>query len=499
MTDVARPDRPGASDLVMGRYRLVEPLGTGGSAEVWRGVDERLGRTVAVKLLHHHLLPDEAARARFKREAEAAAALSHPGIVAVFDAEASPAGAAIIFELVDGEPLSDRLAREGALPVPEAARIGAEVAEALDHAHERGVVHRDVKPANILLDAEGRARLVDFGIARLLEAGSAHLTTAGMITGTLRYLAPEQLAGGEATAGADLYTLGLVLYEMLTGHPAFDPPTPVALIEAQRHPPTDIPGVPADLSAVSLAAMEPDPAKRPSSAGAMASRLREWATPSAGGAMSAEAPSAPDRPGSDDPTVVVPAPQAAAALLDDTPPEAGWPLARPRGRRRREASPGWWPVVISIGLLALVLVVAALVASGLFGGTFGGPGLPSMTPTASPTGTPTASPTGTPTASPTGTPTAVPARSLAEAVAAFERLVTDGRDNGTIEGEAADDLLKLARNVVEERGVGKVRQAIDDLRRAVDEDEREGKITSASLAEQLRSLVEEMAAAVRAG
>jgi len=197
MTDVARPDRPGASDLVMGRYRLVEPLGTGGSAEVWRGVDERLGRTVAVKLLHHHLLPDEAARARFKREAEAAAALSHPGIVAVFDAQALPAGAAIIFELVDGKPLSDRLAREGALPVPEAARIGAEVAEALHHAHERGVVHRDVKPGNILLDTEGRARLVDFGIARLLEAGSAHLTTAGMITGTLRYLAPEQLAGGE--------------------------------------------------------------------------------------------------------------------------------------------------------------------------------------------------------------------------------------------------------------------------------------------------------------
>jgi len=254
------------------------------------------------------------------------------------------------------------------------------------------------------------------------------------------------------------------------------------------------------VAAVSLAAMEPDPAKRPPSAGEMAARLRAWAGRPSYEALAAEvAPAAPALPasraptGSDDPTIVVPAPKAAAASLDDAPPEASWPVARPRGRGRREEPPRWWPAVLSIGLLALgLLLVAALVGPGLFsgGGTFT-PGLASTAPTATPTPPPTASPT--------ETPTAAPSRSLSDAVAAFERLVIDGRDNGTIERKAADDLLKLARSVIDEHGVGKVRQAIDGLRSAVDKDEREGKITSATLAEQLRSLVDQMAAAVRGG
>ena len=487
MTDVARRPRPAASALVMGRYRLQERLGLGGSAEVWRGVDERLERPVAIKVLHPHLLPDEAARARFEREARAAAALAHPGIVAVFDVEASASRAAIIFELVDGETLADRLAREGALAPAEAARIGAELAEALAHAHERGIVHRDVKPGNVLLERDGRARLVDFGIARLLERESAHLTTAGMVTGTLRYLAPEQLSGEEASPSTDLYALGAVVFEMLAGRPAFEATTPVALVEAQRHPPDAIAGVPPGLAAISLEALDPDPARRPASAAAMAADLRAWTgrvqietdvqagteTGIARGASSAAVI------GSEDRTVVVPVP----------PPPGHEPLSR-----RRARGPVWTGPLLAIAAVALAAVVVAAVGlPALFGPFATLPGTGPGTPAVSPSSSPLASPTPTP----TGRPTAVPALSLSEAAAAFERLVMEGRNNATIQKKAADDLLKLAQNVLDAQGVGKVRQAIDELGRAVDKDEREGAITSATTAAQLRSFVDQMAAAVQ--
>lgn len=386
MTDADRPDRPVASGLVMGRYRLEERLGLGGSAEVWRGVDERLGRPVAIKLLHPHLLPDEAARARFEREARAAAGLSHPGIVAVYDVEATDEGAAIVLELVEGEALSDRLAREGPLPPAEAARIAVELAEALQHAHERGVVHRDVKPGNVLIDAKGRARLVDFGIARVLEAESARVTTAGEITGTLRYLAPEQLAGGKPTAAADIYALGIVLFEMLAGRPAFDAPTPVALVEAQRHPPAEIDGAPPELAAIAFDAMRPDPAQRPVDAGTMAARLREWldgrtsdedarsgdAAPAWVSALqvagappmrtAGPAPEAHQWLGSEDPTVVVPIPGDVAGEAGTAAPETAGGLASGAGRRSGGRRPSWLVPTVLVGALAIVLLMAAALA-----------------------------------------------------------------------------------------------------------------------------------------
>jgi eukaryotic-like serine/threonine-protein kinase len=416
MTDVARRPRPATSDLVLGRYRLEERLGLGGSAEVWRGVDERLGRPVAIKLLHPHLLPDEAARARFEREARAAAALAHPGIVAVFDVEASASRAAIIFELVEGETLADRLAREGALAPTEAARIGAELAEALAHAHERGIVHRDVKPGNVLLERDGRARLVDFGIARLLERESAHLTTAGMITGTLRYLAPEQLAGEEATPSTDLYALGAVLFEMLTGRPAFEASTPVALVEAQRHPPDAIAGVPSGLAAISLSALDPDPAQRPGNAEAMAAELRAWT-----GRVQIETGIAAVTPiaavaGSADPTVVVQIPEVADPAAEGglwwtgtigpgtVPEEAGWPMGHEPGSRRSRRPrrrPAWVGPLIAVAVVALAVAIA--VGSGLPAllGPFGP--LPTTGPSAGVVG-PSASPGASAPAAATATP-----------------------------------------------------------------------------------------------
>jgi hypothetical protein len=513
MTDVARHPRPANSERVMGRYRLEERLGLGGSAEVWRGVDERLGRPVAIKLLHPHLLPDEAARARFEREARAAAALAHPGIVAVFDVEASASRAAIIFELVDGETLADRLAREGSLAPPEAARIGAEVAEALAHAHERGIVHRDVKPGNVLLERDGRARLVDFGIARLLERESAHLTTAGMVTGTLRYLAPEQLAGEEASPSTDLYALGAVLFEMLAGKPAFEATAPVALVEAQRHPP-EIARLPPGLAAISLSALDPDPAQRPVSAAAMAADLRAWTgrdqveTDIQTGIETgiAAVTSSAAVAGSEDPTVVVLMPAVADPAAESglwrtgtidgriAPEEAGWPLGQEASSRRPRRRPVWVGPLITVAGVALA--AALVVGLGLPELLNSFAPLPTTGPGAGVVGA-SLSPTASPRATPTGTPTTVPALSLSEAAAAFERLVIESRDNATIQEKAADDLLKLVQSVLDAHGVGKVRQATDELRRAVDKDEREGAITSATVAAQLRSFVDQMAATVR--
>lgn len=262
--------------LVLGRYRLERLLGSGGSADVWLTRDERLGRQVALKLLHPHLLPDAASRDRFVAEARAVAALSHPGIVAVHDVELEGRLAAIAFDYVPGETLEARIRREGRLRPVEAAEIAAQLAEALDAAHAAGVIHRDVKPANVLLGADGRARLVDFGIARVVQEAQAGLTRPGEVVGTLRWMAPEQLAGAAVGPATDVFGLGAVLYTMLAGRPPFDGPTPLAMAELQRVPPDPIPDVPAGLADLAMRSLRPDPAQRPGSAGELAAYLRGW-------------------------------------------------------------------------------------------------------------------------------------------------------------------------------------------------------------------------------
>src|ERR687896_1447861 len=261
---------------ILDRYRLTERLASGGSAEVWRARDEQLQRDVAVKLLHPHLLPDKRSRDRLVAEARAAASLSHPGIVGIYDVDVSGEAPALVMELVDGEPLAARLDREGPLPPREAARIVAEVSEALFHAHKRGVVHRDVKPGNILLERDGRARLVDFGIAHSLAETAERLTLTGTVIGTLRYMGPEQLTGEPITPRTDLYGLGTVLHEALTGRAPFPSRTPVGLVEAQRAGPPTMDDVDPALASLARACLAFDPAGRPLHAGALADALRAW-------------------------------------------------------------------------------------------------------------------------------------------------------------------------------------------------------------------------------
>ena len=303
------------------RYTLERQLAMGGSAEVWQGVDRVLERPVAVKVLHRHLLTDETTRARLTQEARAAAALSYPGIVAIYDVAVDRDAAAIILELIDGESLAQRMQRERILPPRAAARIGAEVAEALDHAHERGVVHRDVKAANVLIGNDGEANLVDFGIARILADEATHLTAEGTVTGTLRYMAPEQLRGEDVGPAADIYATGILLAEMLTGEAPFQATTPVELLEAQQTPPMAFGDAPPALAAIVRQALDPEPTRRHASAGALAVELRTWLESDA-------APAAAGTP--DDVTqAAVVVPVAAASALPSDVPSAPDPVPAP--------------------------------------------------------------------------------------------------------------------------------------------------------------------------
>jgi serine/threonine-protein kinase len=256
-----------AGQLVGGRYRLERVLATGGMARVWEATDEVLSRKVAVKVLHPHLAADAGFVARFRAEAVAAARLAHPSIVAIFDT-CSDGLEAIVMELVRGTNLRRYLDERGPLEPAEAVGIIAQVADALEVAHRSGVVHRDVKPANILLADDGRVLVADFGIAKAAVGnGGQDLTTTGDTLGTVKYLAPEQVEGGAVDARTDVYALGLVLYEAMCGRPAFVADTDAATALARLHQEPLRPrqvraGIPRDIEAVVLKAIARPPADR---------------------------------------------------------------------------------------------------------------------------------------------------------------------------------------------------------------------------------------------
>jgi len=269
----------GLGDVLGGRYRLVELLGQGGMATIYRATDSELGRDVAVKVLHPEYGHDPDFVARFRQEAHAAASLSHPGIVGVYDFGTDDAGPYLVMELVDGEDLAALIRRNGPLPPRQAARLVAEVARALDAAHERGIVHRDVKPGNIMLTANGRVKVTDFGIARAWA--DARLTLPGTTLGSVHYFSPEQALGEPTTAASDIYSLGIVLFELLTGRRPWegDSAASVAMARISASPPSASevrPSVPPALDAIDRKAMAPEAADRFASAGAMAEALEAF-------------------------------------------------------------------------------------------------------------------------------------------------------------------------------------------------------------------------------
>jgi eukaryotic-like serine/threonine-protein kinase len=273
-----------AGRLLAGRYRLEQRLASGGMAQVWQGTDEVLRRKVAVKLLHTHLAADSTFVARFRQEAVAAARLAHPGIVSIYDTCSEHGTEAIVMELVMGRTLRERLDDPNPIDPWQAAGLAAQVAEALEAAHLAGLVHRDIKPANVLLSGEGRVKVADFGIAKAVE--DADLTQPGLMVGTAKYVAPEQVEGGAVDARTDLYSLGVVLYEMLCGRPPFeaDGDAATALARLQRDPlrPRQVrPGVPRALEDVVMRAMARRPADRYATAADLRAALLAAGAPQA--------------------------------------------------------------------------------------------------------------------------------------------------------------------------------------------------------------------------
>ncbi|HET7496620.1 MAG TPA: Stk1 family PASTA domain-containing Ser/Thr kinase [Candidatus Limnocylindrales bacterium] len=262
--------------ILGGRYRLVGQLGQGGMATIFRAVDIQLGRDVAVKLLRPEYLRDPDFSSRFRQEAQSAASLNHPNVVSVYDYGEDPSGPFIVMEYVDGEDLAAILRRNGALPPTQAARIAAAVARALAAAHARGLVHRDVKPGNVLIGRDGRVKVVDFGIARAVA--EAQMTLPGTTLGSVHYFSPEQARGETATNESDIYSLGIVIYEMLTGRRPWEGDSAAAVALARLSgevpdPAEERPSVPPDLAAITRKALAPLPGDRFLSATSMADAL----------------------------------------------------------------------------------------------------------------------------------------------------------------------------------------------------------------------------------
>jgi Protein kinase domain/Domain of unknown function (DUF4115) len=257
-----------------GRYRAVRRIDAGGTGEIWEADDMQLGRRVAIKVLAEELAGDPVAVRRFRREARATAMLNHPNVIGVFDFVEGKAPF-LVMELLEGQTLAGRL-RDGALPPLEAARIAAEVADGLDAAHRAGIIHRNIKPSNIMLTADGGVKVMDFGIAAAWEA---HSTTGQQLLVNAAYAPPERIRGGWASPTGDLYSLAAVLYEMLTGRPPFTADTAEQLLrahlEAEPRPVRElIFWVPPEIASACETALAKEPGGRPTSAGALAAQLR---------------------------------------------------------------------------------------------------------------------------------------------------------------------------------------------------------------------------------
>jgi eukaryotic-like serine/threonine-protein kinase len=342
--------------LLDGRYRVLRHLGSGGMASVLLCQDERLDRQVAVKRLHADSPSD--VEQRFVREAKLGASLNHPNLVSVFDTATDEEGVLIVMEYVEGEALARTLKR-GPLEPDRVAAMVRDVGAALDHAHAHGVVHRDVKPGNVLLRHDGVAKLVDLGIATAQD--HTRLTHSGMVLGTAAYMAPEQLEGRKTTPATDVYALAVVAYEALTGERAREGRTPLELAHRiATSPPPDLrdalPGASPEAAEVLKQAMSHDPEDRPGSAGELASGLARALE---------EPPTAPTRAVPPTRTEPRPAPVPAAAPAPAKPP----PPARRTGAGRRQDGGGRRPIAaIALALVFLALAAATVIAAVLSSG-----------------------------------------------------------------------------------------------------------------------------------
>ncbi len=350
MTDVFQPEQ-----VVSGRYRVVRKLGGGGMADVYLCEDLTLGRRVALKVLLERFLGDATFVERFRREAKAAGGLNQGNLVSIYDWGELDGTYYIVMEYVEGETLKDYIRRQGRLSGTESVRIALQLLAALEYAHRNGIVHRDIKPQNVMMDDQGTVKVMDFGIAR---AGDSGMTEAGSILGTAQYLAPEQAKGQPVDARTDLYSVGVVLYEMLTGAVPFKGDTAVTVAlkhvnEIAMEPAQVIPGLPYSLNQIVLKAMAKDPAQRYQSADQFARDLR---AAQVGGPVAA----ATFDPGAERTSVLAGAAAGGTAVMTQPPLD---PVRSDRGRKRRR-----WPIVLVVVLLVLVIAATAIALVRVMGG-----------------------------------------------------------------------------------------------------------------------------------
>jgi len=352
--------------VIAGRYRLIALVGEGGMATLWRAMDEQLEREVAVKILRPQFGADPGFAARFRNEARIAGSLSHPNIVQVYDFGTDQDGGDqyIVMQLVEGHDLSAVLRERDPLPIDEAVGIGAAVADALDAAHRHGLVHRDIKPGNILITPAGRTLVTDFGISRAIT--DASMTVTGTTIGSVHYFSPEQAAGEEVGPPSDMYALGIVLYEMLSGRRPFqaDSAAGVALKRLNERPPplsTGIRPIPPQLEAVVMRSLERDPARRYASAADFARALREWPSEEEAATVVTPLPVAP-LPALPPPLVPPPLEPEPSSGPPFGPPFVPAPAGGPPPRKGQP----WWIWLLAI-LAVLMLGAMGFLAARLLG------------------------------------------------------------------------------------------------------------------------------------
>ncbi|WGD37361.1 protein kinase [Lysinibacter sp. HNR] len=398
--------RPTSGLTFGGRYELISRIAIGGMGEVWKATDRIIGRTVAIKILKDEYMGDPGFLERFRAEARHAALVNNEGIANVFDYGEEQGSAYIVMELVPGEPLSTILEREGVLPSDRVLGIIAQTASALHAAHEAGLVHRDIKPGNLLITPEGRVKITDFGIARI--ADQVPLTATGQVMGTVQYLAPEQASGHQATAATDIYSLGIVAYESLAGKRPFTGESQVAIAMAQinEQPPPLPTTVSEPLRNLVFACLAKDPKERPTDAlklAQAASALHRGDIRTAAAAVpaiisGAEAPREDATrllttalPAEDATTVLATNPENDTSATSILNPETETEENAEEAAKKKKRSPWTWPLVALIVILVLVLggTVWAMLGNNNAGTQ---PTTPPTTPTMTPTPTPTEPP-----------------------------------------------------------------------------------------------------------
>jgi serine/threonine-protein kinase len=456
-----------AGMLLMGRYRLERPIGSGGMGQVWAAHDSRLGRDVAIKVQQFDPTGDEVAFDRFQREARSAAALQHPNVVTIFDSGTERNTAFLVMELLPGPTLQAYIAERGPLPEREAVALAAAVASGLSAANRAGVVHRDVKPTNLMFDSRGGLKILDFGIARLAQTAAARQTATKTVLGSAPYLSPEQLTGDPADERSDLYALGCVMTTMLTGRPPFEGEHPLALMHQHVNVPPPLlserrPGINPALETLVAQLLSKAPQDRPQSALAVLDRLRNIEL---GSTVASSGVSLATTAVLGQATRPLPVPTVTAPLPD-----------QPQSRR------GLW---ITGGAVALALIAVLLIAIASITGqqpatesaSSSNPEPTSPTTSASRS----AEPSPRSSSSETMTTPRATAATVQEALSDLRAAVAAVSSSGQIDGKKADELSKrvdeLAKHLTEKGGKDAAKH-VEDMDKYLRELSKKGELTA---------------------